>query len=180
VPTFWIALLLMILFGLRLGWLPISGLHSLNYSDLSLFGKLVDLISHLLLPVFVTAFTGLAGLSRYARSSMLETLREDYIRTARSKGLSEEVILFKHALRNSIRPIVAGIGMLLPAMISGAVIIETIFAYPGMGRLGYEAIMSRDYPVVMAVGTIAALLTLIGNFIADITYAWADPRIRYK
>jgi peptide/nickel transport system permease protein len=180
VPTFWIALLLMILFGLRLGWLPISGLHSLNYSDLSLFGKLMDLTSHLILPVFVTAFTGLAGLSRYARSSMLDVIKQDYIKMAYAKGLSENKIIFRHAARNALLPIVTILGLSLPSLIGGGFIFETIFAYPGMGRLGYEAIMSRDYPVVMAVGTIAALLTLVGNFIADITYAWADPRIRYK
>ncbi len=180
VPAFWVALLLMILFGLKLGWLPASGLHSINYSDLTFFGKLVDTGRHLILPVIVSAFTGLAGLSRYTRSSMLDTLSQNYIRTAYASGLSERRVIFGHALRNALVPIVTILGLSLPALIGGGFIFETIFAYPGMGRLGYEAIMARDYPVVMATGTIAALLTLLGNLLADITYGLVDPRIRYK
>jgi len=180
VPTFWLALLLMVLFGLKLGWLPISGLHSLNYDDMSMAGKFVDIARHLMLPVFISAFTGLAGLSRYTRSSMLDVIRQDYIRTAYAKGLPERQVVVRHAVRNALLPIVTILGLSLPALIGGGFIFETIFAYPGMGRLGYEAIMSRDYPVVMAVGTIAAILTLLGNLLADLTYAWVDPRIRYK
>jgi peptide/nickel transport system permease protein len=179
-PAFWLALLLMILFGLKLGWLPVSGLRSLNFADLSLPGKILDLARHLVLPVVISAFTGLAGLSRYARSSMLDVLRQDYIRMAYAKGLPERRIIFTHALRNALLPIVTILGLSLPGLIGGGFIFETIFAYPGMGRLGYEAIMARDYPVVMAVGTIAAILTLLGNLLADITYALIDPRIRYK
>jgi len=180
VPAFWVALLLMILFGLKLGILPISGLHSLNYEDMSFMGKILDVGSHLVLPVIISAFTGLAGLSRYVRSSMLEVLGQDYIRTAYAKGLSEKRIIFRHALKNALLPVVTILGLSLPALIGGGFIFETIFAYPGMGRLGYEAVMSRDYPVVMAVGVIASFLTLIGNLVADIAYAWVDPRIRYK
>ena len=180
IPTFWLALLLMILFGLKLGWLPISGLHSLNFSDLSLWGKIADVSKHLVLPVIISAFTGLAGLSRYTRSNMLEVLRQDYIKMAYAKGLPENKVIFKHAARNALLPVVTILGLSLPALIGGGFIFETIFAYPGMGRLGYEAIMSRDYPVVMAVGTIAAFLTLLGNLVADITYAFVDPRIRYN
>jgi peptide/nickel transport system permease protein len=179
-PTFWLALLAMILFGLKLGWLPISGLRSINYSELSLLQKFLDISSHLVLPVTISAFTGLAGLSRYTRSSMLEVIRQDYIRMAYAKGMPFRRIVFVHAVRNALLPIVTILGLSLPALIGGGFIFETIFAYPGMGRLGYEAIMARDYPVVMAVGTITAVLTLIGNLLADITYAWADPRIRYK
>lgn len=180
VPTFWLALLMMIVFGLTLGWLPISGLHSLNYEDLSFWGKIWDTTRHLLLPVGIMAFTGLAGLSRYSRNSMLEVIRQDYIRTARAKGLPESKVIFKHALRNALLPIVTLLGLMLPDLIGGSFIFETIFAYPGMGRLGYDAIMARDYPVIMGVGTIAALLTLLGNFLSDILYAWVDPRVRYK
>lgn len=179
-PAFWLALMLMILFGIKLGWLPISGLHSVNFEELNLLGKIFDIAKHLILPAFVSAFTGLAGLSRYSRSSMLEVIHQDYIRTARAKGLPERKVIFKHALRNALIPIVTILGLSLPDLIGGSFIFETIFAYPGMGRLGYEAIMSRDYPVIMAVGTIAALLTLLGNLIADLTYARIDPRIRYK
>lgn len=179
-PTFWLALLLMILFGLKLGILPISGLHSLNYAELSLLGKLLDTGKHLILPVFISAFTGLAGLSRYSRSSMLEVVRQDYIRMAYAKGLTKNRVIFRHALKNALLPVVTIIGLSLPALIGGGFIFETIFAYPGIGRLGYEAVMSRDYPVVMAVGTIAAILTLVGNLLADVMYALVDPRIRYK
>jgi len=179
-PTFWLALLLMILFGIKLGWLPISGLRSLDWTELSTLNKIWDIIKHLILPVFVSAFTGLAGLSRYSRASMLEVIHQDYIRTARAKGLPEKQVIFKHALRNALIPVVTILGLSLPDLIGGSFIFETIFAYPGMGRLGYEAIMARDYPVVMGVGTIAAFLTLLGNFLADIIYAYVDPRIRYR
>ncbi len=180
VPTFWLALLMMIVFGLKLGWLPISGLRSLSYDELSSFGKAWDVARHLVLPVTISAFTGLAGLSRYMRNGLLEVIRQDYIRTARAKGLPESKVIYKHALRNALIPIVTILGLYLPELIGGSFIFETIFAYPGMGRLGYDAIMARDYPVIMGVGTIAALLTLLGNFIADLLYAAVDPRIRYK
>ncbi len=180
VPAFWLALLLMLLFGVVLGWLPISGMHSVNFPYFSLWGKLWDLIKHLILPVFVSAFGGLAYLSRYSRTSMLEVLRQDYIRTARAKGVPENKVIYKHALRNALIPIITLLGLSLPALIGGGFIFETIFAWPGMGRLGYQAIMSRDYPVIMGVGVIAALLTLLGNLIADITYAFVDPRIRHR
>ncbi len=180
VPTFWLALVLMIFFGIKLGWLPISGLRSLNWEEFSPFGQVWDIVKHLILPVFISAFTGLAGLSRYSRASMLEVIHQDYIRTARAKGLPEKQVIFKHALKNALIPVVTILGLSLPDLIGGSFIFETIFAYPGMGRLGYEAIMARDYPVVMGVGTIAALLTLVGNFLADILYAYVDPRIRYR
>ncbi len=180
IPTFWLALLLMIFLGLKLGWLPISGLHSLNFEELSVTGKLLDVSRHLLLPVFISAFTGLAGVTRYSRSSMLDVLHQDYIRMAYAKGLSGTNVIIRHAVRNALLPIITILGLSLPTLIGGGFIFETIFAYPGMGRLGYDAVMSRDYPTIMAVGTIAAILTLLGNLIADITYAWADPRIRVK
>jgi peptide/nickel transport system permease protein len=179
-PTFWLALLLMIAFGIKLGWLPISGLRSMTYDDLSLAGKALDMGRHLVLPVTVSAFAGLAGLSRYMRHGMLEVIRQDYIRTARAKGLPERKVVMKHALRNALIPVVTLVGLYLPELIGGSFIFETIFAYPGMGRLGFDAIMARDYPVIMGVGTIAALLTLLGNFLADVAYGYVDPRIRYR
>ncbi|HAX62076.1 MAG TPA: diguanylate cyclase [Elusimicrobia bacterium] len=180
VPTFWLAILLMIFFGLHLGWLPVSGFRSINFDELTFLEKFTDIAKHLVLPVFVSAFTGIAGLSRYTKSAMLEVLHQDYIRTARAKGLPESTVIFKHALRNALIPVVTIVGLTIPDLIGGSFIFETIFAWPGMGRLGYEAIMSRDYPVIMAVGTIVAILTLLGNLIADITYAYVDPRIRYR
>lgn len=180
VPTFWLAILLMLLFGLHLGWLPISGFRSINFNELTMFEKFLDIAKHLVLPVFISAFTGLAAISRYTKSAMLEVLHQDYIRTARAKGLSETTVIFKHALRNALIPIITIVGLTLPELIGGSFIFETIFAWPGMGRLGYEAIMARDFATIMGVGTIVAVLTLLGNLIADITYAYADPRIRYR
>ncbi len=178
VPTFWLALLLMILFGVNLGWLPISGIRSLNYEYLPPFAAAVDLLKHLILPVLLSAFGGLAGLSRYMRSNMLEVIRQDYITTARAKGLSERVVIYKHALRNALLPAITILGLSIPGLIGGSVIFETIFAIPGMGQLFYMSVMARDYPVVMGILFIGAVLTLVGNLVADISYAVADPRIR--
>jgi peptide/nickel transport system permease protein len=177
-PSFWLALLGMAFFGVRLHWLPISGLHSLDYETFGWFHRLADLGWHLMLPVTVSAFVSLAGLSRYARSSMIEVLRQDYIRTARAKGLSETTVLFHHGLRNALLPIVTILGLSLPELIGGSVIAETIFSIPGMGRLFYDAVMARDYPVIMALVTIGAVLTMLGNLLADVAYAAVDPRIR--
>jgi peptide/nickel transport system permease protein len=177
-PTFWLALLLMIFFGVNLGWLPISGIRSLNYEYLLPGMAFWDLIKHLILPVTLSAFSGLAGLSRYMRSNMLEVIRQDYIMTARAKGLSERVVIYKHALRNALLPVITILGLSVPGLIGGSVIFETIFAIPGMGQLFYMSVMSRDYPVVMGILFIGAVLTLLGNLIADISYALADPRIR--
>ena len=178
VPTFWLALLLMILFGVHLGWLPISGIRSLNSEYLPPGMALWDLIKHLILPVLLAAFGGLAGLSRYMRANMLEVIRQDYILTARAKGLSERVVIYRHALRNALLPVITILGLSVPGLIGGSVIFETIFAIPGMGQLFYMAVMARDYPVVMGILFIGAVLTLFGNLIADVSYALADPRIR--
>ncbi|MFH0871426.1 MAG: ABC transporter permease [bacterium] len=178
IPTFWLALLCMNLFGIHLGWLPISGLQSLDYARLSLGGKILDRLRHLILPVLVGSFGGLAGFSRYMRSNMLEVIRQDYIRTARAKGLAERTVIYKHALRNALLPVVTILGLSVPSLIGGGVIFETIFAIPGMGQLFYNSVMSRDYPVIMGILVIGAALTLLGNLLADISYALVDPRIR--
>lgn len=178
VPTFWLALLLMIFFGIHLGWLPISGLRSLNYEYLTPWAQFVDLIKHLILPVFISAFGGIAGLSRYMRANMLEVIRQDYIMTARAKGLPERDVIYKHALRNALLPAITILGLSIPGLIGGSVIFETIFAIPGMGQLFYMSVMARDYPTVMGILLIGAILTLLGNLIADVSYALADPRIR--
>jgi len=177
-PSFWLALLLMDWFGVRLGWLPVSGLKSLGYEYLSFSGQIFDRISHLLLPVFIAAIGGLAGFSRYMRSNMLEVIRQDYIMTARAKGLSEGVVIYKHALRNALLPVITILGLSVPGLIGGSVIFETIFAIPGMGKLFYDGVMMRDYPLIMGVLVIGAVLTLVGNLLADLSYALADPRIR--
>ncbi|HET9063314.1 MAG TPA: ABC transporter permease, partial [Candidatus Binatia bacterium] len=174
----WLALLCMMLFGVELGWLPISGLQSLQHEQLSTFGRFVDRARHLVLPVVISSVTSLAGLSRYMRSSMLEVVRQDYITTARSKGLSERVVIYRHALRNALLPVVTILGLSVPGLIGGAVIFETMFAIPGMGRLFYDSVMQRDYMVVMGVLVMGAVLTLVGNLLADIMYAIVDPRLR--
>ena len=178
VPTFWLALLLMYLFGVKLGWLPISGLHSLGKRENGHVGWLLDLLKHLILPVSVATFRSLAGLSRYMRSTMLEVIRQDYITTARAKGLSERAVIYRHALRNALLPVITLLGFSVPGLIGGSVIFETIFAIPGMGQLFYEGVMARDYPLVMGILVIGACLTLVGNLLADVGYAMADPRIR--
>jgi peptide/nickel transport system permease protein len=179
VPTYALALLLMIIFGLELGWLPISGLRSLSFMPMPLTARMLDMARHLVLPTLVLGLTDLAGLSRYMRNSMLEVVHQDFIRTAKAKGLSNWRVYGVHAARNALIPLLTMFGLMIPDLIGGGVIIETIFAYPGMGRLGYEAIMTRDYNLVMAITVISALLTVLGNLLADILYAYADPRIRY-
>lgn len=179
-PTFWLALLLMTLFGIKLDLLPISGLKSLNYDSLSIIGQVWDRTQHLILPLFVSAFGSLAGISRYMRSSMLEVVRQDYITTARAKGLPEKKVIYKHALKNALLPIITILGLSVPGLISGSVIFEYIFNIPGMGQLAFMGVMTRDYPLMMANLTIVAVLTLSGNLMADIGYMLIDPRIRRK
>jgi len=179
-PSFWVALLAMMLLGEQLGWLPISGLRSLDYDSMSLLGQAWDRVRHLILPVGIAALTGLAGLSRYMRSSMLEVLRQDYIQTARAKGLSERAVVYRHALRNALLPVVTILGLSIPGLIGGSVIAETIFAIPGMGRLFYTSVLMRDYPVVMGITLIGAVLTLFGNLLADLMYVAVDPRLRKR
>ena len=177
-PTFWLALLLMLLFGVYLDLLPISGLKSFNFEEFSFFGKIADLTKHLIMPVFISAFGGLAGISRYMKSSLVEVLKQDYITTAYAKGLPESLILRKHALRNALLPVITILGLSVPGLIGGSVIFESIFSIPGMGQLFYQSVMSRDYPTIMGILVIGAFLTLVGNLLADISYAVADPRIR--
>ena len=177
-PSFWLALLLILFFGVYLDWLPISGLTSIQYAQFTWWQKLQDLTAHVTLPVLGAAFMGLAGMSRYMRGSMLEVVRQDYITTARAKGLPERTVIFKHALRNALLPVITILGLSVPGLIGGSVIFESIFAIPGMGQLFYGAVMARDYPLVMGELVIGAFLTLLGNLLADVGYAWVDPRIR--
>lgn len=179
-PEFWVALLLMSLFGISLGWLPISGLKSLDHEYFGPVQKFVDIVRHLALPVLVSAFGGLAGISRYMRSSMIGIIHQDYIRTARAKGLSESTVIYRHALKNALLPVITILGLSVPGLIGGSVIFESIFAIPGMGRLFYDSVMSRDYPTIMGILSIGAVLTLLGNLLADIAYSYADPRIAMR
>lgn len=183
-PSFWFGLMLILVFSLmasQWGWpivLPASGITSVDYDFLSGWGKFVDRLTHLLLPATALAVGAAAGIARYMRSSMLEVINQDYIRTARAKGLSEWNVIFRHALRNALIPIVTLFGLSLPYLLSGAVLIEIVFAWPGMGRLSVDAIFQRDYPLVMATSFIFAAMVVIGNLIADLLYAVVDPRIR--
>ena len=179
-PGFWLSLLLMNFFGLQLRWLPISGLASLDFEYYNFWEKALDLARHLILPLFVSCLSGLAGISRYIRQNILEILKTPYIRTAKAKGLSDDALLKKHALPNALLPVVTILGLSIPGLIGGSVIFESIFALPGVGRLFYEAVMARDYAMIMAELVMGAGLTLLGNLFADISYAYVDPRIRYK
>ena len=179
VPVFWVALLLVQVFSIQLNWFPAVGMHSVreNYEG---WAAVLDVLHHMILPTVVLSLAQTASWSRYQRSALLEVLGQDYIRTARAKGATERRVIGLHALRNSLIPMVTLIGLSVPTIVTGAFITETIFAWPGMGRLGVESINGRDYPIIMAVTMLSALLIVAGNLFADIAYAWVDPRIRYE
>jgi peptide/nickel transport system permease protein len=177
-PSFWVALLLIIFFGIDLHLLPIGGITSAGYNFLPLWGKIANIAKHLIMPVFVAGFGGIAGLSRYLKGNMLEVYRQDYILTARAKGLKERTVIYKHAMKNALIPFITILGLSVPGLIGGSVIIETIFDINGMGRLFYQSVLARDYPTIMGILVIGAVLTLIGNLLADIAYALVDPRLR--
>lgn len=178
-PTFWLALLLMLLFGVWLEWLPISGLTSFDFDRLSPFEKFLDYARHLALPVLVSAFTGLAGMSRFMRQSMLDVIRQDYVTTARAKGLNERWVIYKHCMKNALLPIVTILSLSLPSLIGGSIIFETIFSIPGTGQLMFQAVMARDYPLIMGNLVIISFLTLFAILLSDVAYALVDPRISY-
>jgi peptide/nickel transport system permease protein len=178
-PTFWLALICQIALGVWWGIFPISGYMSMEAWGQGWLQKFLDIAWHMALPLFVTCFGAWAAISRYMRNSMLEVLSQDYVRTARAKGLDERQVLLRHALPNALLPMVTLLGLALPGLISGSVIIETIFAWPGMGRLAWEAATGYDYPLVLGLAFVGAALTLLGNLAADLAYAALDPRIRY-
>jgi len=181
-PSFWVAMLLILFLGGGDWWnlFPVNGINSIDATNYSWFGWLLDRLWHMVLPLFCMTYAGLAGLSRYMRIGMLDVIRQDYIRTARAYGFSEKMVVFKYAMRNSLIPIITLFAGLLPGLIGGSVIIETIFSIPGMGRLGFEAVLTRDYPLIMGVFTISTFLTLIGLVLSDVLYAVVDPRIRLE
>ncbi|MGC8719994.1 MAG: ABC transporter permease [Thermodesulforhabdaceae bacterium] len=181
-PSFWVAVMLIMLFGGGEYWdiFPVYGISSLGAEEYPFFKWLFDRIWHLVLPVFCLSYGGWAYLSRLMKAELLEVIREDYIRTARAKGLEERVVIMKHALRNALLPLITLLAYLLPSLFGGSVIIESIFSIPGMGQLGFEAVLSRDYPVIMALTTISAILTLVGLILSDILYAVFDPRIKLR
>jgi peptide/nickel transport system permease protein len=182
VPSFWIGVLLIVYFcgGDWLNWFPPGGLRALDASpEWPFWRRFADLSWHLALPLFVTTLGSYTELSRYMRSAMLETARQDYVRTARAKGVPERAVILKHMLRNSLIPMVTILAGILPGLISGSVIIERIFSIPGIGQLGYEAVLARDYPVILALFSASSFLTLLGILLADLALALVDPRISF-
>lgn len=179
VPGFWLALMLVLVFSVELGWFPTSQTRSLDYELLSFWGQVGDRLWHLVLPVFVLGVASAAGTARYMRNKLLEVLSEEYVLAARARGLREKTVILKHALRNAMIPIITIYGMALPFLLGGAVLIENVFAWPGMGTLAVEAVSGRDYPVILATAMLSAVLVVIGNLLADITYAVVDPRVSY-
>ncbi len=177
IPGFFFAYVLIILV-VTLFHVPVIGIKTFGLSSSSFLQNIMDRIWHLMLPSILSAAGGIAILSRYVRNQMLEVEGADYIRTARAKGLKEDVVIYKHALRNALLPFVTMFGLILPGLIGGSVIIETIFSWPGIGRLAYQAILARDYPVILTLNFISAVLVLMGTFISDLLYMVVDPRIR--
>ena len=170
-PNFWLGMLLVLVFSVSLGWLPPSGIGR---------GDAMNRFTHIILPVLTLMGGNLATFTRYTRSSMMETLGQDYIRTARAKGLSDRVVIYRHALRNSMIPVVTILGIQLGSLVAGAAVVETVFAWPGMGRLAITAVVARDYPVIMGINVIVALVLMLGNLVVDLSYGFLDPRIRYS
>lgn len=179
IPVFWLAQMLVLLFALTLGWLPATGFRTLR-EDLTGFAYVVDVLKHLALPALALGVHQLALIARLTRSSMLEVLRQDYILTARSKGLRQRKIIYLHGLRNALLPVVTVTGMQLGFLLAGAVLTETVFAWPGVGRLMYISLLRRDYPVLMGIFVIISASVIITNLLTDIIYVYLDPRIRYE
>ena len=177
-PTFFFATLLKLFFSVKLGWFDLYGLVGRDYAQLSTWGQLLDKANHLVLPIVTLVIVSVGSLMRYTRTNMLEVLNADYIRTARAKGLSEHKVIYRHAFRNTLIPLVTIIGGSLPGLFSGALITETLFGIPGIGFASYQAMIAGDIPFSMFYMTFIAILTLIGNLLSDILYAVVDPRVR--
>ena len=178
IPNFFFALLLLFM-AMRTGWFPVGGMYSINYQSLSLAGKIGDRLYHLILPTIVLGTSGMAGLMRQMRGNLLDYLKADFVTTARAKGLSERVVVWKHAVRNAINPIITIFGLSLPGLLSGAALTEIVMAWPGLGRLMLEAVLAQDLYLVMGSLIMGSVLLILGNLVADLLLAWVDPRIRY-
>lgn len=177
-PAFWLAMIFILLFSVKLQWLPPAQMQSLWLEEAGFWRGFSDRLLHLILPVTVLGLTGAAATSRYLRGQMMEVLQQDYIRLAQAKGLSPSRIILHHALKNALLPVVTLLGLYLPFLLSGAFVVEVIFAWPGMGRVAYEALFAKDYPVIFAVNFIAAAMVILGNLLADLLYQVVDPRTR--
>jgi peptide/nickel transport system permease protein len=181
-PSFWVGTLIIIFFcgGDFFAWFPPGGLRSLAHEvSWPWTARIGDYLYHLAMPLLCTTYTAFAALSRFMRTSMLENARQDFIRTARAKGVSEPVVILKHMLRNSLIPVITILAGLLPALIGGSIIIETIFSIPGIGQLGFQSVLARDYPVVIALFAASSFLTILGILLSDLALAWVDPRIHF-
>jgi len=179
IPSYVGAIVLILFVGVKWDMLPFRGMHSDGYADLGFIGQIKDLTAHMALYVICTAYGSLAYYSRFVRSNMLEVTRQDYIRTAQAKGLAEGAVVWKHAFRNTLIPVVTLIGLMFPVLISGSVILEVIFTWPGLGRLFFTSVLQRDYPVIMALNTATAVLVLAGTLAADLLYGVVDPRVSH-
>ena len=177
-PGYWLGLMLVLVFTYWARWLPAFGAAGLDSDYLSGSGWLMDRVRHLMLPLATLTLIGIGGAARFVRGAMLETLSQPFITTARAKGLTPRRVIGRHALRSALTPVVTLLGLSLPALFSGAVFVEAVFAWPGVGRVLVEAVQARDYPVVMAATTVSALLVVLGNMLADLLAAWLDPRVR--
>jgi peptide/nickel transport system permease protein len=181
IPTFWAGLMLILTFGATgLGWLPVIGLFDKDHDSLSTMGKVWDVLLHCILPVLTLTYGSLAYLSRQMRAGMLDVIRQDYIRTARAKGLVERVVVYKHALRNSMIPVLTLLASILPVLIGGSVIVERVFDIPGMGSYAFEGLLQRDFAIVMATTLLVAIMTQLGILLSDVLYSLVDPRIRLE
>jgi peptide/nickel transport system permease protein len=179
-PEFWVAIMLIMLFGVKMKVLPFIGMESLGAKDLGFFSYLWDRTLHMVLPTICLTYGSLAFLSRFVRGSTLEVIHQDYIRTARAKGLGDSSVVYKHVFKNTLIPVVTLLGILLPTLISGSIILEFIFSWPGVGALFFDAVLSRDYPTVMGLSFITAVIVLFSTLIADLLYTWVDPRVSYE
>lgn len=177
-PSFWLGLMLILFFCRFLGWFPAGGMASPDAAFLPWPQQLLDRLHHLALPVLLLGPGSAMGTARYLRNSLVEVLAQDYVLAARAKGLPERIVQWKHALRNGLLPVITLAGLSFPFLLGGAVVIEVIFAWPGMGRVAIEALWARDYPVIMATTALAAVMVVLGNLLADLLYAAADPRVR--
>jgi len=178
IPGFFLSYIC-IIFMVKTFDVPVIGMRTFGLENSGWVLRSMDQLWHLTIPALMSAAAGAAILSRYVRSQMLEVINQDYIRTARAKGLSEDAVIYRHGLRNALLPFITMFGLLIPSLIGGSVIFETIFAWPGMGRLGYDAIMSRDFPVILTLNFFSAFLVLAGTLVSDVLYAVADPRIKF-
>jgi peptide/nickel transport system permease protein len=177
-PAFWLALILLNLFAVKLDWFPVSQLTSLYHGNLSGWGQLFDYLKHLILPVFSLALGLAASFFKYIREAIIEALQSDFIKAARARGLPEKIVIFRYALKHGFVPVISLLGLAIPLLFSGAVVIEIIFALPGLGRVMVDAVMGRDYPVILATANLSLIAVILGNFLADIAYTIVDPRVR--